>query len=366
MAGINYFLCVTILCTTLLSSSGSCYAQSKEEQKNKLLFVFGDSLFDPGNNQYLNSSRRSPATSWPYGMGMNNHSTGRLSDGLIVPDFIALFAKLHVLPPVLQPDVNFSDGANFASAGGGVLDTHIGVMNMGTQLNNFKRVVNMLTKKYGEEETKKILMRSVFLFSLGGNDYFAFNTEYPNSTQAERMAYMRLVVGNLTNGLKEIYAMGGRKIAFQNVGPLGCVPTIKMMYPEFNGSCVRNFMVHAKLHNKALSNALKKLSTELPGFKYSIFDYYTALEDRIKNPTKYGFKEGYVACCGSGLYNGRNCGGGDDGKQAYNLCSNPSQYVFFDGGHTTEKTNHQLANLIWSGIPNVTGPYNVKQLFEFP
>ncbi|XP_058007462.1 GDSL esterase/lipase 4-like isoform X2 [Hevea brasiliensis] len=132
------------------------------------------------------------------------------------------------------------------------------------------------------------------------------------------------------------------------------------MRPELNGSCVKSFSKHANQHNKALSVALKKLQSRLPGFKYSIVYYYHALANRIKNPTKYG----EVICCGSGLDNGRNCGGGSNGTQTYNLCSNRNDYVLF-GGHHTQKTNQQLAQLFWSGAPNVIGPYNVKQFFEF-
>lgn len=76
-----------------------------------------------------------------------------------------------------------------------------------------------------------------------------------------------------------------------------------------------------------------------------------------------GFKNGKAACCGGGAYRGMNCGGGRNGTEPYELCSNPSEYVWFDGGHTTETANRQLAELIWSGAPNVSGPYNVKQLF---
>ncbi|XP_031266797.1 GDSL esterase/lipase 1-like [Pistacia vera] len=172
---------------------------------------------------------------------------------------------------------------------------------------------------------------------------------------------MRMVVANLTNGFKEIYNMGGRKFAIQSVGPLGCLPVIKAVHTDTNGSCVENFLTHANQNNKALSNQLSKMAKELSGFKYSIMDYFFNLLYRINNPTKYGFKEGKIACCGSGPYNGLNCGGG-----SYKLCSNPSDYLFFDGGHTSQKANLQIAELIWSGVPNVTGPYNVKQLFELP
>lgn len=62
--------------------------QSKPEANHKALFVFGDSLFDAGNNQYLNTSVEGSAVIWPYGETYFNHPTGRISDGRIVPDFI--------------------------------------------------------------------------------------------------------------------------------------------------------------------------------------------------------------------------------------------------------------------------------------
>lgn len=77
---------------------------------------------------------------------------------------------------------------------------------------------------------------------------------------------------------------------FQNVGPLGCMPTTRQVTGELNVDCVERYMRHARLHNNFLSIALKEMEDHLPGFKYSIFDYYTALHDRILNPTKYGIK----------------------------------------------------------------------------
>eukprot|EP00257_Ricinus_communis_P012415 XP_002534586.2 GDSL esterase/lipase 1 [Ricinus communis] len=268
---------------------------------------------------------------------------------------------MNIPPPYLKPGANFTYGVNFASAGGAVLGVDNGFMNLKTQLSNFKKVVNQMVQKVGEAEAKKVLMRSVYLFSLGGNDYFGFNSKYPNATAIERRQYMHTVIANLTLGLKELYGIGLRKLAVQNVGPLGCYPTVKAMYPQLNGSCVGTFLTNANMHNKALSNTLKKMEGQLPGLKYAIFDYYHALADRIKNPTKYGFKVGQVACCGSGLYNAKSCG-----KKPFNLCSNPNEYVLFDGAHHTQRTNQQFAQLLWNGAPNVTGPYTVKQLFEFP
>ena len=87
---------------------------------------------------------------------------------------------------------------------------------------------------------------------------------------------------------QEIYDLGGRKIAFQNAGPLGCLPAMKARSPQLGSGCAEEPSALARLHNSALASVLKKLESKLPGFKYSIFDYYNALGDRVNNPSKYG------------------------------------------------------------------------------
>ncbi|KAI9119698.1 hypothetical protein K1719_009087 [Acacia pycnantha] len=137
----------------------------------------------------------------------------------------------------------------------------------------------------------------------------------------------------------EVYRLGGRKIAFQSVGPLGSTPSNRTTTTNPSGGCVEFLLAMARRHNRALSVALHKLEKTLPGFKYSIFDYYDALLDMANSPSKYGLQEGKSACCGSGAYRGSGCGGG------------------FRGNETFEDS--------WNGSPqHITGLYTVKQLFQ--
>ena len=53
------------------------------------LFVFGDSLYDPGNNNYINTTTNYQANFWPYGETYFHFPTGRFSDGRLMPDFIS-------------------------------------------------------------------------------------------------------------------------------------------------------------------------------------------------------------------------------------------------------------------------------------
>ena len=63
---------------------------------------------------------------------------------------------------------------------------------------------------------------------------------------------------------------------------------MKAMNPQLGGKCAEEPSALAKLHNRALANALKKLESKLLGFKYSIFDYYNALLDKVNNASEYG------------------------------------------------------------------------------
>ena len=81
-------------------------------------FVFGDSLVDSGNNNYLATTAR--ADSPPYGLDYPTHrATGRFSNGLNVPDIISEHLGAEPVLPYLSPHLDGHKllvGANFASA----------------------------------------------------------------------------------------------------------------------------------------------------------------------------------------------------------------------------------------------------------
>ena len=87
--------------------------------------------------------------------------------------------------------------------------------------------------------------------------------------------------------MKEIYKEGGRKFAFLNVGPLGCVPLGRLL-ANGTGSCLEEILVLGKLHNTALSVLLQKIEKQFKGFKYSLIDFYRLETDLIGHPSKYG------------------------------------------------------------------------------
>ena len=84
-SGISVIHAVLFCACLLIPSRGLSHPH--QIQKHVAFFVFGDSLFDAGNNKYINTTDQR-ANFWPYGETFFGHPTGRFSDGRLIPDFI--------------------------------------------------------------------------------------------------------------------------------------------------------------------------------------------------------------------------------------------------------------------------------------
>ncbi|KAK0595575.1 hypothetical protein LWI29_008015 [Acer saccharum] len=300
-------------------------AKRSEKEEAASLFIFGDSFLDAGNNNYINTTTLDQANFWPYGQTFFRFPTGRFSDGRLISDFIAEYAKLPLIPPFLQPGAQrYYNGVNFASAGAGALvETFQGdVISLKTQLSYYKKVECWLREKLGNDEAKLIISRAVYLFSIGANDYTSpfLTNNFTLLNSSSHSEYVGIVIGNLTTVIKEIHESGGRKFAFTNLPTLGCLPALRIIRTEDNGRCLKKVSSLAKLHNKALSKLLFDLNKQLKGFKYSIFDMNRRLRERMNHPSKYGFKEGETACCGTGEFRGVFSCGGKRLVKEFQLC----------------------------------------------
>nr|GMD37095.1 GDSL esterase/lipase 1-like [Ipomoea batatas] len=337
-----------------------------------VLFVFGDSTVDAGNNNYIDTVPDYQANFEPYGQnGFFDHPTGRFSDGRVIVDFIAEYAKLPLLPPYLQPNADYSGGANFASGGGGVLSTtHEGlVIDLGTQLRHFEELESSLIKKLGPENVTKIISKAVYFISMGSNDYIGGYFGNPKMQELHGPEeYVGLVIGNLTEAIQKLYEKGARKFGFLNLSPLGCLPVLRALHPKGpdHGGCFEEASALALAHNNALNVVLSSLEQILNGFKYCNSNFYDWLSHRIHNPTLHGYKEGVNACCGSGPYRGiPSCGGRRKVSAEYAQCDNAEDYIWFDSFHPIERIHRDYAKTLWDGPPSTVGPYRLKDLF-FP
>ncbi|KAL8139217.1 hypothetical protein V2J09_005238 [Rumex salicifolius] len=351
------------------------------------LFVFGDSLYDVGMNAYF--KKGTFASNAPYGETYFKTPTGRYSDGRLIPDYITQYAKLPFLQAYLKPGFsNYTNGVNFASAGACVLSdirpgtlinklvctyacTCIGHMqiNLKMQVNYFGQMVQKLKTQIGAAQSSKLLKQAVYLFNIGGNDYANLISTTINTqsilTPAYKTHYINMVLANLTTHIQTIYMEGGRKFAFQNVGPIGCLPSTKQIYADVGqsmDSCAKLPQTLVKTHNSLFLGIASSLQSKLSGFIYTVFDSYAQTNYRVQFNSKYGFKDSKTACCGTGKYNGAFTCGSPSVK--FNLCTDPTDYLFFDAAHPTDKANGQFSQLFWSGPTTVVSPYTMQALFN--
>ncbi|XP_020240415.1 GDSL esterase/lipase 5 [Cajanus cajan] len=376
MAKQNFPLGRSVACLTLIQfiaftsfSTSQSHVDETSSTTTKAFFIFGDSTVDSGNNNYINTIPENKADYKPYGQnGFFQQPTGRFSDGRVIVDFIAEYAKLPLIPPFLQPNADYSNGVNFASGGAGVLaETNQGlVIDLQTQLIHFEEVEKSLSEKLGEKKAKELIAEAIYFISIGSNDYmggYLGNPKIQESYNPEQ--YVWMVIGNLTRTILTLYEKGARNFGFLNLSPLGCLPSLRALNPEANkGGCFEAASALALAHNNALNLVLRNLKDDHEGFMYSNSNFYDWLRDRIDNPTNYGFKDGVNACCGSGPYGGVFTCGGTKKVKEFSLCDNVGDYVWWDSFHPTEKIHEQFAKALWNGPLCSVGPYNLKNLFS--
>ncbi|XP_027337344.1 GDSL esterase/lipase 1-like [Abrus precatorius] len=370
MASLMYFLVFSLgIIIQITHSHGTM--MTCLPKKHAALFIFGDSLFDNGNNNYINTTTGYQANFPPYGETFFKYASGRFSDGRMIQDHVAELAGLPLPPPYLHPgNPEYIYGVNFASAGAGALrESNKGyVIDLKTQASYFRNIKTLLRKRLGDAEAEELLSKSVYLFSIGADDYgYLLDPESGvHRRPGDDQQFVDNVMGNITEVIKEIYNLGGKKFGFVNMGPAGCSPGIRYFINNGStGPCYEEVSAIARLHNYKLSKMLQKLEKQLKGFKYSINDFYSAVSQVMNYPSKYGFKEVTAGCCGGGAYRGDDSCGGKRGIKEYELCDNVNEYLFFDSLHPTDRASQHFAQLIWNGSPTVTRPYNLKQLFDF-
>lgn len=82
----------SLVCVILLTITSLCimaFGFDSAQPGPRAFFVFGDSLVDSRNNDFLATTARADAP--PYGIDFPTHKpTGRFSNGLNIPDIISM------------------------------------------------------------------------------------------------------------------------------------------------------------------------------------------------------------------------------------------------------------------------------------
>ncbi|CAH1429534.1 unnamed protein product [Lactuca virosa] len=162
--------CITNIFIVLVCMN-TCMAQNFSA-----IFIFGDSLVDVGNNNYITTFAK--ANYEPVGIDFGK-PTGRFTNGRTVCDILGQSLGFkHFPPPYLAPTSCGSvvlDGVNYASGAGGILDesgaNYIGRIAMDAQLDNFAKTRLDIISILGAPEAFNLFATAFFTVTMGSNDF---------------------------------------------------------------------------------------------------------------------------------------------------------------------------------------------------
>ncbi|KAI4973935.1 GDSL esterase/lipase APG-like [Hordeum vulgare subsp. vulgare] len=343
--------CLLLLAASLVA--GSCRHHGEARPLVPAVMLFGDSLLDTGNNDYIDTVAK--ANFPPYGRDFEDHiATGRFCNGKILSDFIGEILGFTSSPyAYLSPDAsgeNLLSGANFASAASGYYDqtAHMyNVIPLSQQLEYFKEYQHKLEVLAGSSQAQSIISDSLYIISAGSNDYL-FNYYIKPFIYKSPDQFSDLLIGIFNNTVAELYGMGARRIGVFSLPSFGCAPlTITVFGHGGNDTCVTRLNNDAQRFNRKLSTSVDVMSNWYHDLKIVVLDLYTPLHSLVTSPRSQGFTEARRGCCGTGtveatvfLCNPISIG----------TCPNATVYVFWDSIHPTEAANKLIADSLIDGI----------------
>ncbi|GLU12764.1 hypothetical protein SLE2022_294230 [Rubroshorea leprosula] len=350
---------ITITTLFILSSSLpllSAATQITPRPFNKI-YAFGDSFTDTGNTRSASGPNGfGHVSNSPYGITFFHHPTNRYSDGRLVIDFVAEALSLPFLPPYLQTKGNASNyGMNFAVAGSTAINHEFFVKNnlslditpqsIQTQLAWF----NEYLQSQGQQQQGRDSFDDTLFWvgEIGVNDY-----AYTLGSNVSGDTIRKLAINSFTNFLEALLKKGAKYMVVEGLPATGCLTLAMTLAPEDdrdNLGCVKSSNIQSYTHNIALQAELTRLREQYPHAIIVYADYYNAYQTVVENPGKYGFKERFKACCGTGdpPYNFSvfaTCG-----TPSATACRNPSEYINWDGVHLTEGMYKLITDMFLNG-----------------
>ncbi|XP_010548387.1 PREDICTED: GDSL esterase/lipase At2g23540 [Tarenaya hassleriana] len=345
-----------------------------KKKKNGLgaSFIFGDSLVDAGNNNYL--STLSKANIKPNGIDFkpsNGNPTGRFTNGRTIGDIVGEeLGQPNYAIPFLAPNATGKAilyGVNYASGGGGILNAtgriFVNRLGMDVQVDFFNVTRKQFDEILGKDEARDyIRKKSIFSITIGAND-FLNNYLFPVLSVGTRFTqtpddFVTDMLNHLRDQLMRLYNLDARKFVIGNVGPIGCIPYQKTINQMDKEECVDLANKLANQYNARLKSMLEDLNKNLHDATFVHANVYDLVMELITNYKKYGFKTATTACCGNG---GQFAGIIPCGPTS-SMCQERDKYVFWDPYHPSEAANLIIAKQLLYGSTEYISPVNLKNL----
>ncbi|KAL6189051.1 hypothetical protein ACLB2K_040441 [Fragaria x ananassa] len=329
-------------------------------------FIFGDSLSDSGNNNWLLTLAK--VNYRPYGIDFSQGPTGRFCNGRNLVDIIAeLLGFEDYIPPfATATKYDITKGVNYASGAAGIRDEsgrNQGMrISLNKQLINHQIIVKRLVALRGNNGSlvADYLNKCIYSVGMGSNDYIN-NYFMPKLYQTSRLytpeQYADVLVQEYSQQLRTLYNSGARKIVIFGVGTIGSTPFEVAMCGSNGTLCVDNINNAVQLFNARLKLLVTDLNTNLTNAKFIYIDYYgIGLSGALSSPP--GSINYTAPCCEVDSTTGL-C------TALKTPCQNRTQYAFWDAIHPTEISNVFIAARAYNSTSQTdVFPYDISHLAQ--
>ncbi|CAN7132962.1 hypothetical protein BRARA_H01421 [Brassica rapa] len=321
-------------------------------QQAPCYFVFGDSQFDNGNNNVLNTTAK--VNYLPYGIDFSEGPTGRFSNGRNIPDVIAELAGFNdSIPPFAGASPGQANiGLNYASGGGGIREETS--QNLGERISLRRQINNHQRAIINAAVPRRQLRQCLYTINIGSNDYlnnYFLQPPTPARRRYNPEQFAESLIRLYNIYLKQLYLLGARKVALFGIGKIGCTPRIIASLGGGVG-CAEEVNQAVELFNNKLEGLVADFNDR---FSSVMFTYVDLFSGNAEDFAALGITVGDRSCCTVNP-------GEELCAQNGPVCPDRTKYIFWDNVHTTETVNTVIAVGAVDG--NITSPFSIAELLN--
>ncbi|KAG8056399.1 hypothetical protein GUJ93_ZPchr0002g25710 [Zizania palustris] len=161
-------------------------------------------------------------------------------------------------------------------------------MTLTQQIDHFRRYKEKLRRAKGEAAADHIVSQALYIFSVGTSDFLQNYLVYPiRGYDFTLPQYETYLVGAASAAVRAVHRLGGRRVRFAGLPPLGCLPLERTINTGRPGDCNERYNMVALSFNSKLTKMVGKLNRELPGAQVEYVDQYSILSAIIAKPWEY-------------------------------------------------------------------------------
>lgn len=300
------WLAALVACAAL----GSVAAAAADRRVPERVVVFGDSLSDPGNAFVLLQAAELPPFALvpdaPYARGGHHFTNG---DTWVEQLAVRLKTPASAGPALASPPV-FS---NYAA--GGARARPAGGFDLAVQTNLFFA-----------DTDGRAPVDALYVVFIGSNDVRdALDAFATDPTGVTSYGIVRDALGAVRLNLLALHTAGAHDFLVPNLPNLALVPAVRLQGPAAEGAA----RALATEFNAGLEDILVELETTL-GVSIARLNVFNVLTEVVADPAGVGLTEVELPCI-------------VPGTSIDPFCSNPEDYLFWDGIHPTRAGHRILA-----------------------